>query len=262
MSVSGDDIEGSGCDEAMLCFLCCKPGLLSSCYGGMAFHKRCMLAVQARIRQVQRTAGPDKQEQKQAVAREKKFMQVKPIEWRVKVAPFASDDRDERKAARASTRSEVFSTHETTKVEAQFEHNDDLILTRSGLRAHRKEDSDFEEEAVNDEFGTLHTEQRGRYDHSSGVARVRVPNLNAKIRRVTGTEERQGVKRELSVDGAQENIMRSQLRGSVGHRAPSRGGGGGAQGPGGRRRHQSARILGLDPLVAHTHRLELHDSIG
>ena len=142
MSVSGDDMDVEGSGEGVpLCMLCQKGGILCSRWGGMWFHKRCSLAVRSRVRQMKTAAGSSSTAQKEAISKEKTLMRDKPLVWRSRVMPFMSEDKDERKAARAATRSEVTSFRQTVSVNGEFQLEDDLLLTKKAYRDHRFEES-------------------------------------------------------------------------------------------------------------------------
>ena len=173
---------------APVCWLCEKSGPLPEKLAGLHFHKQCRLAVRNEdyfLRQRCENLPPAGRAQ--VLDDEKKSMKDNAGEWRKQTIKFVGNNSvSDKKEGRKSSMDARFSIKAKSFLNGEVDLQDDLVLTKAPYRHHRNVAEGIEAAAAYADFDKLLEQQAGKYNHSSGVARVRVQQLDAKVRKYLG----------------------------------------------------------------------------
>ena len=149
---SGSDSESCGGHDhdEPVCWLCLKPDALSKRISSLPFHKECWNACRARTAVLKEACDPADKDV--VLDRQNKEMSDNAASWRKKTRPFLEKGR-QRKSARDNTKDEALqSVRKTEHVNGELALDDDLILTKSGYKKFRQEESEVDSDQCNDDF--------------------------------------------------------------------------------------------------------------
>lgn len=205
-SLAGDAEESA--PDTYQCFACeVHDGLdnLPECHSSRLFHRTCWSG----IRSYMRTLPKDRDT---TVKYKHKFLH-NPVAWRADVRPYLQADAESRKQARLDTRRKLYEMTITSRVSADENIDDRLVLTQVQFEAHVGFWEKLSEKEAQAKFRRILAEQDGAHS-KDGVDKIAYEGIG-KIRSREGTEVRQSVKDTQEVSESVAEIKRRRIIGKT-----------------------------------------------